>query len=507
MCIALLVIISGLSFTAQLVAPPQVWAEALSRGSMKVVWAANDSGDGSRNLTAWMTIAGSTLKSLSTNFTLVNLSAGSNTVNISYYKPDGSQWRAPENLTFAAQGDQVIRRQYTDPALSAGSGSVVIGGQGALGAVVQIQTRVGTATRAAYVGVEAGAPQAYVPYLAKGLASASGTVNSQVIVQNVTGSPINVTIDLIGATTSAVVATHAINNLAAGASQMYDLADDAAVPAGFYGSAVAHVVGTGEIAAIANIFSGPDTLQTYNAFPSTAQAWIAPLFTSRLANSLSTPIAVQNLSGGVIPPGGINVTCTQDPASPGPATFTVSNPSVVPQYVTYFFNPVTNLAMPGGWFGSCRIVTAGYNTVAFVQMRVVNGAQAGAYEAIKADGTRKKVVVPLYAKRLATGFASVVTIQNLNASATANVTMQYKGGAGAPANCTATVTAQIAPSGSLQQNHRVQSGPQSVPAIGDQCYGTIVVTSDQPIDGIVQLTDIAGTPGDTFQVHNVFTID
>jgi hypothetical protein len=85
--------------------------------------------------------AQSTTKVLSTNFTLVNLSPGSNTVNISYYKQDGSQWRSPEVATLAAQGDQLIRRQYDDTELSSGSGSVVVGGQGALGAVVQIQTR------------------------------------------------------------------------------------------------------------------------------------------------------------------------------------------------------------------------------------------------------------------------------------------------------------------------------------------------------------------------------
>jgi len=450
--------------------------------------------------------AQSTSKVLSTNFTLVNLSAGSNTVNISYYKPDGTQWRSPEVATLAAQGDQLIKRQYDDTELSSGSGSVVVGGQGALGAVVQIQTRSGTATRAAYSGATAGASAANAPYVAKGLQSASGLVNSQVIVQNTSGGPTNVTIDLISSATGATVASKAINNLAPGASQTYDLATDAAVPAGFFGSAVASAA-SGEITVVANVFSGPDTLQTYNAFTTVGQEWLAPLFTSRLANTLSTPLAVQNLSGGTIPVGGIQVGCTQDPASPPPATFNLSNAAAVTNNATYFFNPVTDQTIPAQWFGSCRITTTGYDTVAFVQMRVVSGAQAGAYEAIKADGTHKKVVIPLYAKRLANGFASVVTIQNLSSAAAANVTLQYQGAAGLPANCTATVTASIAPSGSLQQNHRVQSGPQSVPQIGDACYGTIVVTSDQPIDGIVQLTDISGLPGDTFQVHNAFAID
>jgi hypothetical protein len=451
--------------------------------------------------------AQSTSKTLSTNFTLVNLSNGSNAVNISYFKQDGSTWRSPEVATLNAQGDQLIRRQYDDPELSSGSGSVVVGGQGALGAVVQIQTRSGTATRAAYSGATAGAAQANAPYVAKGLNSASGVVNSQIIVQNTSGTPTNVTVDLVSSATGGVVKSQTINNLAAGASQTYDLAQDSGVPAGFFGSAVVRAATGGEVTVVANVFSGPDTLQTYNAFTSVGQAWVVPLFTSRLANSLSTPIAVQNLSGGQIPVGGIQVVCTKDAASPGQATINLSNTAAVTNNATYFFNPVTDQSIPAGWFGSCRVTTTNYNTVAFVQMRVVNGAQAGAYEAIKADGTKTKVVVPLYAKRLANGFASVVTIQNLSTTAAANVQLQYQGAAGLPANCTANVQATIPPSGSLQQNHRVQSGDQSVPAIGDQCFGTIVVTSNQPIDGIVQLTDISGLPGDTFQVHNAFAID
>ena len=279
--------------------------------------------------------------------------------------------------------------------------------------------------------------------------------------------------------------------------------------AGFFGSAVA----TANKRAARSPWSptslaAPTPCKPTTLSPQWVSDWLAPLFTSRLANSLSTPLAVQNLSGGAIPVGGINVVCTKDPTSPGQATFNLSNTAAVNNNATYFFNPVTDQTIPAEWYGSCRISTGTYDTVAFVQMRVVNGAQAGAYEAIKADGTKKKVVVPLYAKRLDNGFASVVTIQNLSTTAAANVTLQYVGATGLPAGCTQTLTAQIAPSGSLQQNHRIASGAQSVPSLPANCFGTIVVTSaDQPIDGIVQLTDYKGLAGDTFQVHNAFAID
>ncbi|MBK8049466.1 MAG: hypothetical protein IPK16_21530, partial [Anaerolineales bacterium] len=227
--------------------------------------------------------------------------------------------------------------------------------------------------------------------------------------------------------------------------------------------------------------------------------------------TLSTVVAVQNISGAQIPVGGIVMSCTKDPASPG-SNFTASNTTAVGDKATYFFNPVSDTTtFPTAWYGSCRVDTTG-DTVAFVQMRVVSGAQSGAYEAIKGDGTKKGVVVPLYAKRLGNGFATVTTVQNLNKDAAANVTLQYIKSATAnpplPDSCNATFNQVIPAGGSLQQNLRVASGAGSVPQITDGCYGTIVVTSsDQPIDAIVQLTDISGLSGDTFQVHNAFTYD
>lgn len=452
--------------------------------------------------------AQSTSKSLSTNFTLVNLATGSNLVNIQYYKQDGNQWRPSESETMPSQGSQLIRRQYDDSQLTSGSGSVVVGGSGPMGAVVQIQTRSGTATRAAYSGVSSGASKANVPFVARKLASASGEVNSQMIIQNTGTSATTAEVEMISAATGASVYKKTGISIPASASFTYDLNTETNVPAGFFGSAVVTAGSGGQVAVVSNLFSGSDTLQTYNAFTSTSQEWLAPLFTSRLANTLSTPIAVQNLSGVQIPVSGITVSCIKDPSSPG-SDFSMQNKSAVGNTATYFFNPVTDNTIPGGWFGACRITTTGYDTVAFVQMRVVSGAQAGAYEAIKGDGTKTKVVVPLYAKRLGNGFASVVTIQNLSKTSAANVTLKYTGASGLPANCTATINATIPASGSLQQNHRIESGAQSVPQIGNGCYGTIVVesTNSAPIDGIVQLTDISGLAGDTFQVHNAFAID
>jgi hypothetical protein len=195
----------------------------------------------------------------------------------------------------------------------------------------------------------------------------------------------------------------------------------------------------------------------------------------------------------------------------------MNNAAPVLNSATVNFNPVTDQTnFSTGWVGACSIDTTGFDTVAFVQMRYVkiagvspnaNDALAAAYEGIPGSSTNKKAVIPLYAKRLTNGFASAVTIQNLSNSAAATVKLAYKGGAGTPANCTFTQeNVSIPAGGSLIQNHRITDGPGSVPQLGDNCFGTLVVTSsDQPIDAFVQLTDVSGRSGDTFMAHNAFT--
>jgi hypothetical protein len=92
------------------------------------------------------------------------------------------------------------------------------------------------------------------------------------------------------------------------------------LPDGWYGAAVVNVTtSNGKVAVIAHLFFGNDIVQTYNAFPqeSTGNEWVVPLFTSRLTNGLSTPVAVQNLNGVDIPANKLELSCKKDPASGG----------------------------------------------------------------------------------------------------------------------------------------------------------------------------------------------
>jgi len=452
----------------------------------------------------------STPKKLSTNFTLVNLEAAANTGTIQYYKPDGSQWKAPEPFTgLNAQGDQFIKRQYTDPNLPSGSGSVVVSASGKLGAVVQVLAQQQTATSGAYSGATAAANTASIPLVERKLSTGSGVGNSQIVVQNAGTAATTVDIKLIK-TDGTTQFTKSGVALAIGAAFNYDLSDEVAtnVPDNFFGSAVVTAAAGGQIVAVSNLFSGPNGMQTFNAFNTVGQSWAVPLFAVRLANTLSTPVAVQNLSASAIPVGGIKLICTKDPASPG-ANFTASSTVALGPTASYFFNPVTDQTLPTGFFGACTVTTTGFDSIVFVQQRVVSGDQAAAYEGIKTDGTNKTSTIPLYAKRLANGFATSITIANLSSSAPANVSLVYKKSADVPAtttNCDFSTTAVIPAGGSLIQNLRLdKTGAGAVPQLGNGCFGTLVVkSSDSPIDAFVQLSDISGLPGDTLMAHDAF---
>jgi hypothetical protein len=338
--------------------------------------------------------------------------------------------------------------------------------------------------------------------------SADGQTNSQIVIQNTTAADVTVKVELINLSTGAIDHTKSGIVIKKGASYEYDLDEEGALTPPWFGSAIVSTTSAGGLAAaISSFFIGNDTMQTYNGFTSNSQVWLAPLFTSRLANGLSTPVTVSNVDTSDIPANGVTLSCTPDPACSGCAAINKTNPSVIKPTQSYAFNPVTDNSIPALWFGSCKIDTTGFDTVAFVQMRFVGTGKAAAYEGINGNGTNTTAIIPLYAKRLPNTFATAITIQNLSTSNTANVTLNYKGGEGTPATCTKTFNKSIAAGASLIQNLRIPTGsdPNAVD-IPDGCFGTLTVTSNQPIDSFVQLDFLGQTTGDPFMAHNGFTV-
>jgi hypothetical protein len=456
--------------------------------------------------------AQSTTKSLSTNFTLVNLSAIDTSGTIDYYKTDGTAWRSQQTFNLSGNGGQAIFRQYLDPLLTSGQGSVVVGAGEAVGSVVQILARgQNPTTSGAYVGLSTGDTTFYVPLAARKLATVSGLANSQIVIQNTDmAADADVQVDLVGAVSGAIDYTRTTPAIKPGASYLYDLDLESSLPAGWYGSAVVRSTNGKVLAVVSNFFTG-DAMQTFNAFSSTSPGttWYVPLFTSRLSNTLSTVVAFQNLSGGAIDVGQVSLNCTPNPALGG-APFNKQNTTSVPNNGAYYFNPVTDTSFPDAWYGSC-VVNAPVNVVVFVQMRFIAAGEAAAYEALRVGNA--KVIVPLVAKRLSNGFSTVVNIQNLGGAST-NVDLTYTPApeyvlAGGSPNPILINDVPIGGGQGLQHNHRTIDG---VPQLPQGWYGTLVAVSDsQPIAGFVQLTflreiNAALASGDNFMAHTAFAV-
>lgn len=467
-------------------------------------------------------LATATTKTLSTNFTLVNLGTAPATVTAKYVKADGSVWDAAdtnESFTIAANFGQAIIAQYFDPTLTSGQGSVVISSGQPLGAVVQVLARGQVPSSGAYSGIGTPASKYYAPQVFSRLPSAGGLQNSQLAIQNTESVTVTATVQFVPfpGITGLSSYTNSSIQIAAGASYLYDLADEMNLTStnptvtGWTGSAVVTVPAPNTVAVVVNTFAGPNALQTYNAFPesSIGSNWSIPQFTSKLPNGLNTPIIMQNLSGVEIPASDVTLSCV---AATGftPATFITTNQTAVPANATFVFNPVGNASFPDNWSGTCTVSSASSKgLVGIVQMRKPGfSEELAAYEAIPGSSTDKRVVVPLISKNQANGFATAATIKNLSLTNPAPVKLTFNpaatyGGSQTPVVIPATIPAN----GNLIMSQRFGGTPE----LPDGWYGSLLVEPQdpgtaQPLGALVQLTNITATTGDTFMAHIAFTL-
>ncbi|WP_152965565.1 hypothetical protein [Thermanaerothrix daxensis] len=453
-----------------------------------------------------------TPKSLSTNYTLVNMGKDNAVVNVQYYKDDGTTWQAsPDSTSFTIPGNfgQRIVAQYFDTTMSPGRGAAVIQSSQPLGAVVQILARNQTATSGAYSGFVSGSSRLFVPLVSKNRATASGTVNSQIVIQNIeqTGD-IMVDIQFVAQSGYSDYTKSGII-IKQGSSYYWDATEESGLPNGWTGTAVINVRDGKKAVAVSNRFAGANGLLTFSAFPQELAytEWAVPLFASRLANGLSVTVSIQNVSGSTIGVGEIRMDCKSSISTP--ASFSISNSEQVTDGAAYYFNPVQDLNIPGNWSGACRVISP-KNVVVIAQMRRPNITEGvAAYEAFRTDSRDTKVVIPLMSKRQPNGFSTVATIQNLDPLNEARVKLTYTPSPTYPGSQTPIVLRRTIPAGgNLIQNLRFSE----VSEIPDGWYGTLVVEPDdgqpgRPIVGFVQLTNYQDPPiGDKLMAHDAFTL-
>lgn len=464
--------------------------------------------------------ADATSKILSTNYTLVNLGTTDANVTATYYQSDGTIWdadNANEVFTIAGNYGQKIIAQYFDNTLTSGQGSVVLSSSQPLGAVAQILARNQVPSSGAYMGVVEPANKFFAPQVFRSLVSANGLLNTQLIIQNTVNSDVNVSVNFVPFPGIVGISPYTKSSIIIkpGASYVYDLSNESNLSSGWTGSAVVTSnIGT-QIAVVVNTFAGPNSLQTYNAFPESkvSSSWAIPQFVSKLSNGLNTAVLVQNLSGVEIAINDLTLSCV---AATGfsPATFSVKNPTTVPADAIYAFNPygASDSIFPPNWSGTCDVVSgSSKNLVVLVQMRKPGvNEELAAYEAIPGNSTDTIVVVPLISKNQANGFATAATIKNLDKVNSAVVTLVYTpstayvSGGGSATVITFDVT--IPAGGNLIQSQRLTGTPQ----LPNGWYGSLLVkpktdSTPRPLGALVQLTNIYPQAGDTFMTHMAFT--
>ncbi len=444
--------------------------------------------------------AASTTKTFATNYTLVNLGDDLATVSAEYIAPDGTEWGDSIFKEFSIPvGANQIVRQYDDTGLPAGQGSVRISSSQPLGALVQEIVRTGTPTSGAYTGIETPSATWFVPMAAKGASSASGIANTQIVIQNLGTVAVDFTVELYAFGATSPTYTKDYTNLASGASVLFDLADDTNVPAGWWGSVVVSTT-AGDLGVISHLFFGADSLMAFNGFQEEQvfESWFIPLLYVRLGNSLTTSLAIQNLSGVEIPVDDLTLSCTKNPSAPGADTITLHNHTAVPANGSYTFNTLTDTTRfpDAGWYGSCKVESAtGKGTVTLVMYRYTSNAEQAAYGAVPGNLADTNVSVPLVAKRLSNGYANVITVQNLGtADATATLTYTPSGGGDAIIR-----TGVVIPAGeSIIRNFRLTG--TELPEITDGWVGSLSIEADQPIAAYVANTYLSPT-GDQFMAY------
>lgn len=453
-------------------------------------------------MTANMTSAQATTKSLATNYTLVNLSPNDTTATVNYYLPDGSEWKAPDSIPVPGNGGQAIVRQYQDAALTPGAGSAVVSSLEPLAGLVQqivdpAVTEVPTS--GAYVAISQGSSVFYIPQVAKNGSSATGIANSWIIIQNMGGAPVDVDVTFTKYGAAAPAHTETIAGIAVGASFYYDLnLETDLTENGFYSAVVD--AGTGTIGVVSNLFFGADSMMSFNAFAEEALtgAWSIPLVYSRLSNSLVTSLVVQNLSGLEIPVGDLTLACTPDAASPDQTDITNTNAAAIPAGGIIAWNSLTQTTVfPANWYGPCTVTSATDKGIAgIVLYRYTANLQQAGYEAVPSSATETTVFVPLVARQLSNKFCTAITIMNLSAAdITADITWKHTGGAGADVTETAVA---IAGNGSIIRNLCVSTGlPAAIPATW---VGTMTAVGTGPVAAYVANRYSPAT-GDQFMAY------
>lgn len=349
-----------------------------------------------------------------TGFTIQNLETQSTNCTFNLYNGAGVSQYQSSAISVAASGSYFV--YVGNLPISSGQYSAVIACDRQVAAVANT---TGVSSAASYSGIDAAdvATVLYAPGVYKGYYG----FTSNVVVQNTSAAPINITLEIFAPGNSTPIATYTENNVPVNASVNFDQAAEP-FTGGLYS---ARITGTGAIAAAVNIWNAAGQLYSYNPFASSGAGNVA--YAPVLMNNyygFNTALTVQNLG-----------------ASTTQVRVTYSNGATNTQNIAgsssqLFYTP--NEGLPAGWLGSAKVeVLSGGPIVALVN-ESSTANRAASYNGFNQGTTTANAPIVL---KTYYGYSTSITCQNVGGSA-ANITVNYSNGASEtlnniPANGTA----------------------------------------------------------------------
>jgi hypothetical protein len=284
---------------------------------------------------------------------------------------------------------------------------------------------------------------------------------SNIYVQNASGSPVNVTVEIFAPGVAAPVHTQTATGVPANASVSFEQEGLAQLQTNQFYSAV--ITGTGNIAPIVNIYgrgAAENQLYSYNPFKSGSTVAYAPIIMNKYYG-YDSALVIQNMGSAAAQ---VRVTYT---------TGLQTTHTIQPGAAESLYTPTQGLPAGNTLYGATVESTNGQNIVVMVNQS--NAYMRAATYTGFATGSMD-VRAPIVMKSYYT-FDSSVVCQNIGTAAT-TMTISYAGpGVGGP-----TTSPSIAPN---QVHQFYQPQDPALAAVGPNWIGSATITSAQPIVCVV----------------------
>ncbi len=347
----------------------------------------------------------------STAFRVQNLDPSqSGTCYVSFLDATGTESPASfSNTTPIAPGDSLYVFTPTTSGLVAGQYSGVVSCDVSVAAVVNFSDKDSGASHNGTASTDLAtvwyAPSIYNNYF---------SYYTNVIAQNATSSPINITLDIFAPGNTTPVSTATRTNVPAGASVSFDQSTNTSLTANVAYSA--KLTGTGNVAAVVNIYGlggANNQLYSYNLFSAGSNQAFVPVIMNNYFG-FNTALTVQNIGNAPT-----TVTVTYGTGATENATIAAGSSKV-------FLNFGASAKIPSGTITGARVTTsnAGDKIVATVNESQTGSVYAASYSGAASGSTTVNAPIVM---RSYFGFHSSVTCQNISGS-NQNITINYSNG-------------------------------------------------------------------------------